>query len=197
MLVQWEDAWDGSIVSGPKTIEATQPYERQPMWHKKDGGLTVLTDSPGLRIEDGDWSTLTLEAYPAKTAKQTQRNVFSQDTHIRGEPTAHTEILMNTDGMGNAEFKISASSDGAERAWVVRLHLRPNQRVISATVDGQTLAADELVHLAPNTDLATHFPFGGAGSHPAKFAGPVAELRIQSGAHPRSLKAVISELASQ
>ena len=63
-----EDAWDGSTVTGPKTIAASQPYEKQPMWHKKGGGLTVMTDSIGLRIDDGDWSTLTLEAFPAQIA---------------------------------------------------------------------------------------------------------------------------------
>ena len=36
----WEDAWSGARVSGPKNITATQPYERQPMWHRV-GALVV------------------------------------------------------------------------------------------------------------------------------------------------------------
>eukprot|EP01051_Picozoa_sp_SAG22_P015781 SAG22_NODE_2118_length_2984_cov_2.031196_3_plen_61_part_01 len=61
MPSDWQDAWDGSTITGPKVVLAVQPYERQPMWHRM-GGLVVTTDKPGLRIEDGDWSELTLEA---------------------------------------------------------------------------------------------------------------------------------------
>ena len=35
-------------------------------WHSKNGGLVVITDEPGLRIDEGDWSTLTLEAFPPR-----------------------------------------------------------------------------------------------------------------------------------
>jgi alpha-glucosidase (family GH31 glycosyl hydrolase) len=45
----WADAWTGEVVSGPKTIQVTKGYEQQPMWHKKDGGLMVVTNTPGLR----------------------------------------------------------------------------------------------------------------------------------------------------
>ena len=61
----------------------------QPMWHKKGGGLTVMTDSIGLRIEDGDWSTLTLEAFPAQIAAVTQRSVYALQTE------AQTQITMS------------------------------------------------------------------------------------------------------
>ena len=185
----WEDAWDGSTVSGPKMVEASQPYEKQPMWHKKSGGLTVITDEPGLRIDDQDWSSLTLEAFPAQVAQTTQRSVFALKTEAR------QDITMTTDGNGNAHFDISESEDGAERAWVVRLHLLPNQRATMATIDEEEMAAESLVHLAPLSAEQTstaHFPFGGAGAHPPQHAGHVAELRLPSAAHARTLSVTIT-----
>ena len=185
----WEDAWDGSTVSGPKMVEASQPYEKQPMWHKKSGGLTVITDEPGLRIDDQDWASLTLEAFPAQVAQTTQRSVFALKTEAR------QDITMTTDGNGNAHFDISESEDGAERAWVVRLHLLPNQRATMATIDEEEMAAESLVHLAPLSAEQTstaHFPFGGAGAHPPQHAGHVAELRLPSAAHARTLSVTIT-----
>lgn len=29
---QWHDAWDGSVITGPQTVQVTQPYHHQPMW---------------------------------------------------------------------------------------------------------------------------------------------------------------------
>lgn len=181
-------------MTGPKTMETTQPYEKQPMWHKKDGGLTIMTDSPGLRIEEGDWSELTLEAFPAQTAMETHRSVFAQDTHVRDQENARTDLVMRTDGLGKAHFEISAATDGSERAWIVRLHLRPNQIVAEAVMDGAALVDEAIVHLAPlsQADTAHHyFPFGGAGSHPPANAGHVAELKLPSAAHARTLSVTI------
>ena len=99
------------------------------MWHKKDGGLTVMTDSPGLRIEDGDWSELTLEAFPAQTEMETRRSVYAQDTHVRHQEDARTDMVMRTDGLGKVYFEISEATDGSERAWVVRLHILCNSEI--------------------------------------------------------------------
>jgi hypothetical protein len=41
-------------VAGSKTVEVTNPYERQPMWHGKVGALAVLAKRRGLRIDDID-----------------------------------------------------------------------------------------------------------------------------------------------
>lgn len=188
----WEDAWDGTVVTGPKTIQATQPYERQPMWHRKDGGLTILTDSPGLRIQDGNWSSLSLEAFPAQTAKRTRRTLYAQESFIRGEEPATTDIIMTTDGSGEVHFAISESSDTAGRAWVVRVHLRPGQRASGVSVDGDVLEAETVVHLEPLPAEAVYFPFGGAGAHPPAKAGPVVEVRLPSARHARAVVVSLS-----
>jgi hypothetical protein len=56
---------------------------------------------------------------------------------------AGTELLMATDGMGKAHFEISEATDGSARAWVVRLHLLPNQIVTEAVLDGAAMAEAE------------------------------------------------------
>jgi hypothetical protein len=194
----WEDAWDGSTVTGPKTIDVTQPYEKIPMWHKKTGGLTVMTDQPGLRIDDGNWSTLTLEAWPAlQTTVRTQRTVHALRT------AARTEISMVTDGTSTMRLDISEATDGAERAWVVRLHLRPGERATTVVADGEAVgvAAQEesssaviVHHLAPLSvgETHAHFPFGGAGARPPAHSGHIAELRLPSAAHSRSLSVEVT-----
>ena len=168
----WEDAWDGSTVTGPKAITSTQPYEKQPMWHSKAGGLTVMTNSPGLRIGDGDWSTLTLESFHAQTALGTERSVYALQTEAR------TDLTMRTDGEG---------------AWVVRLHLEPEQRALSVTIDGEEMSLETTVkHLALlsiEATLRAHFPFGGAGAHPPANAGHIAKLRMSSTMHACPLAA--------
>lgn len=35
-------AWSGESITGPKTITTSQPYERQPMWHRAGISIVVL-----------------------------------------------------------------------------------------------------------------------------------------------------------
>ncbi len=66
----WVDAWTGEAVMGPRHITASQPFERIPLWHKQDGAMTILTDKPGMRIAQQDWSSLTLDVrLPATVAE--------------------------------------------------------------------------------------------------------------------------------
>jgi hypothetical protein len=167
----WIDGWSGETVSGPKTINVSQPFERIPMWHRK-GGMLVTTDAPGVRIDDQDWATLTLESWPdvssapsttatSKPAdeptalvKTVDRFVFSQQG--KGARGARTKISMKTVPKaditggkagggkiaGTVHFAISRADDGSSRAWAVRMHLAPGQRAVSAFIDGHALAID-------------------------------------------------------
>merc|ERR1711959_723954 len=87
----WQNAWDGSSVTGPRTITVTQPDERQPMWHRQDGGLLILADKPAMRVEEQDWSSLTLEAFPSTVAQNSSRALFERQTEAR------TDIMLSTD----------------------------------------------------------------------------------------------------
>ena len=61
---KWQDAWNGSTVTGPATLSVTLPFERVPMWHRAGGGLVLALDEPGVRVDEQDWSTITLYAWP-------------------------------------------------------------------------------------------------------------------------------------
>jgi len=144
----WQDAWSGNVVTGPRNLTVMQPYERIPMWHRC-GGLVVLAGSRALRVEDQDWSTLTLDAFPATTPLETHRAVSERGSG------AQTELRLITDGHGLASLRISS---GTERAWRWRLHLRPGQRVRKATVDGMVVQSQ---HLEPSAGV---WPFQGMGA---------------------------------
>ena len=75
------------------------------MWHNHNGGLVVTTSKPGLRIDDGDWSTLTLEAFPPPVGQtaHTPRSV------VRRGGSARTQLVLSSDGSGEHRLVISAA----------------------------------------------------------------------------------------
>lgn len=180
----WEDAWDGSVVTGPKTITTKQPYERQPMWHRK-GGLLIVADKSGTRVEEQDWSSLTLEAFPAAAVQIKSRSICERGS------TDCADITMLTDGEDKVRFDIGEAVYEAERAWVIRMHLGQNERAIAATIDDVVVPTNGLLHLEPRDDPA-YFPFGGAGTAPAPKAGHVLELRVPRGTRARTVEMTIS-----
>lgn len=192
----WEDVWDGSIVTGPKTILARQPYEKQPMWYRRDGGLFALADAPAVRVEEQDWSQLTLDVFPSQSKHVTTKYVYERSSS--GAAGASTEIVLRTDssastpsGATTVRLDIAACPEGI-RSWALRFHLRPGQTVTSVWVDGQ--AVEGLLILPPSSDVKV-FPFGGVGSVPAENAGPVAELHLSAESSARHVAIQLSSAA--
>lgn len=143
----------------------------------------MITSRPALRVDDQDWSELTLEAFPEVETDGTTHRVL----HAQGMSGGQTGIVMETTSDSRkVTFGISAASDGAERAWVIRLHLRPDETVSSAIIDGQTV---DVVTIAPTLVEEGHgfFPFQGRGSAPAPHAGPIAELHVAAASSPRQI----------
>ncbi len=183
----WQDVWSGETVVGPQNINASQPYERLPMWHRV-GGLTITTSEPGLRVELQDWSELTLEAFPASWREESVvRRLYNRKT------LQPTEVRMQTDGRGLVEIVIAATPDGDEHSWVVRLHLRPGQNATLAAAGVNMEADAKLTMIAPLAVEQAHavMPFKGKGSAPAPHAGAVAEVQLTASAQPRRLAVVI------
>jgi len=168
----WQDVWDGSIVTGPKTITATQPYERQPMWHRR-GGLVVAVDDPALRVEDQDWSELVLHAFPdhrAAPSRRVERNVVVQGYEDQ-------MVAMDTsDDAATVRFTVTPSPNNTPRSWKIRVYLAPGQSVEEAEVDG---AAVDVVPVAPSHNPQ---PFGDA---PPVGAGGMVELSLPASASAR------------
>jgi len=173
---EWQDCWNGSIVTGPQTLTVTQPYERQPMWYRRDGGLLVLADSVTSTVDTQDWTTLTLEAFPAAHSAVTERVLFEKGSV---EHTSTTNISMDTNEDGIFRIHID---NAVARAWVVRVHLLPGQRASSIVLDGEVVSG---LHIEPST--AAVFPLEGAGSNPAPLAGPVVEVQLSSSVLSRLL----------
>lgn len=165
----WEDAWDGTLVTGPKSIEVSQPYERLPMWHRR-GGLLVLTPEPTAPIDDQDWSTLVLEAFPAAT-KVAQRSVVER----RGTERTDLELRQDKDLV---QLHINATP-GIERSWLLRVHLQPAVRAVAITVDGVNV---HVQHIAP---AATGGGPLGPRTAPALGAGSIVEVPLPAAKHER------------
>lgn len=159
-------------------MTATQPYERQPMWYRANGGLIVTTADPHERVEDQDWSSLVLDIFVGDSAISTERTVVDRGTG------SQTKLAWTMQNDGRLNLQIHASDSGLSRSWVLRFHLRPGQQVGRALVDGVSSPA---THLAPlHQNLVTdYFPFGGPGTAPAPHAGHVAEMSLESASHMR------------
>ena len=158
---------------------------------RSNGGFVVLAP-PALRVEEQDWSELTIDAYShadAAAASQTTVVLRARGSGSTERTSATVISFERTDTA--ASFSISASDDRAERAWVRRLHLPHGARVLRARLDGAVLPDEALVHIAPATGTseaaAEYFPFGGKGAAPPRLAGNVAELLIPRSASSRSV----------
>ena len=134
----------------------------------------------------------------------------------------NTIVQLATDGAGAVSVHITppppvevaarATAAAVSRAWCLRVHLAPTQRVTTASLDGGAEilvdaadAADAttraksisgtstaplllLQHIEPSSDCGATFPFEGLGVSPACKAGPVAELCIPASAAPRRIE---------
>ena len=213
----WIDGWSGASVRGPRTINVTQPADKIPMWHK--AGAVLVTDGTAarwgreeeeessarkpLRLVHQQWGELTIEAFPAAGAWRERRDVYEQEgSAAAAAAAAPTTVELRT--FGNGTVAVSVSGSPVPRAWVVRLHLRPGQRLAllarssSSSLSSSSLAAvaggGRVEHLLPAADCAeSYFPFRGAGARPACEAGAVAEFRLPSSVVARRIEATIEE----
>lgn len=177
---QWQDAWSGAVVAGPQTLTTAQPYERIPLWHRR-GGLVVMA-APGLRVDQQDWSTLTLQAFPApRTAAEVRRTVYPQNDAT--EAGRNTLVTMATDGDGTVAVTIEPDARAATRSWLLRVHLLAGETAQHVAVDGQAVEHQLIAPLSFD-DLAFN-PFGLRGSAPAPLAGPVLEVLVAAAPGPR------------
>ena len=130
------------------------------------------------------------------------RDAFEKGLELdRDNPTyvrcTRQELQLVMDGRGRAALQISPSNQSNARAWVIRLHLLPGERVLGGRLDGLRLDPDaHVIHLeAADGAGSTFLPFGGAGAAPAQGAGAIAELRLPSAIGDRLLEVQIHRLA--
>jgi len=181
----WQDAWDGTVVKGPRTIFVTRTFQYLPLWHRRDGSMLIICDQPTrgvTRVETQDWSLLTLEIFLPSTQPllMLRRAVYERGSSVR------TDLVLRSNSSGYARLEIGEGP--VSRAWVARFHLLPGQYVDSALVDGQPALTHRSLHahrsqqVAPShrNANASFFPLSGRGTRPAPRAGPVAELHLHA-----------------
>lgn len=196
---EWQDGWTGEAVTGPKTMQVT-PTESAgkyhiPMWHKR-GGIVVAVQEGEQRINSQDWSELTIEAFPAGAPSAETRVIFEQEGSPHGDATS-TTVELATDGAGTLHLAVSASA--AARSWLVRLHLRPGERLVlsdDALFAMGGVSGGSVRHLEPPPragckERHDYFPFSGAGTAPACEAGAIAEFRLASSTTARQIEATL------
>jgi hypothetical protein len=161
------------------------------MWHKR-GSLLVTVQEGQQRINSQDWSELTIEAFPADSATET-REIFEQEGSAHGDD-ASTIVELTTDGVGKLHVGVSASA--VARSWLVRLHLRPGERV---SLSDESLArvggVGSIQHIEPlqNCSESGYFPFAGKGGVPGCKAGAIAEFRLEKSNQARHVEATVAK----
>merc|ERR1719181_732972 len=159
-----------------------------------DGGLLIMTDKPGLRVAEGDWSTLTVEAYPCVGSCTKTRTIYERSDEIDAKPST-TDVTLSTDGSSDVKIHIGANTEGLARAWTVRVSLNVGEEVVAATLDGRPVQTKMLY--ARKSDDGTpwqgHWPWLGKDSIPASKAGPVVQLSIASSTKAHNVKVTIAK----
>ena len=195
---EWQDAWTGNIVVGPSVVVSSQPYERQPMFHRR-GGVLVMLNHGDLRINDQDWSELLLQIFPmfSNTGDVTtiHRSLYSKSPSAY-EPISETlwtgvsiTTTTTTSASGNVTIDITKSMDSVRRSWILRFHLLRHQRLSNATMDGVSLT---ITHIdAVDSSYSISPPaLGSIGAAPA--SGVIAEVTITSSNSARRIDVTIA-----
>lgn len=176
---EWMDAWNGSLVSGPRTITNAVPLQQIPLFIRC-GSILALAPEMDF-IGQKPWNPLTLDLYP-KSGKTTSTVIYEDD----GQTTAYrlgkfrktaVSASMN-ESQGNVVVEIAAAKGDfkgalSQRRWILRFHL-PNDwsnSSLAARLNGKKLSA-AFRHLSRN---ATAMPLGDQMGSPD---GDVFELEL-------------------
>lgn len=143
------------------------------MWHRH-GGLVVTTEDPGLRVEDQDWSELTLDAFPSTSDETTVRYIYERNSN------KYQSLKMDSHSVG---LQLALGSSSAPRSFRLRVHYAHGMAPSTVFIDGVE-APFTIFKAAPGGTVA--WPFSGVGSRPA--AGVIAEVYIPASAKPRNIQ---------
>lgn len=193
----WEDAWTGTVVEGPETIDVASPLWHTPIWIRRG---SIVPSVPEMTYTgEKPWDRVAVDVYPFAMGECRPAVLYEDDgrsTGYRQGECARTEMNAGPpvrDGRldpGELHFRI-APAVGAypgqvrDRAWVVRLHLRKGQAprdVLLATGEADPAPHGAWRRLEP-ADLPADgeplpMPLLGAGSPPPFDAGPVIEVDL-------------------
>lgn len=171
---EWEDAWTGETIAGPKTITVPSPLGFTPLYVRK-GGILFLADH-GRSVEDKPWDPIVIEAYVPTADGTTERTLYEDDglsnDYLKGMGR-QTVVRLTRVGskltveIGGAVGKFKGAL--ADRAWVVRVHL-PKGEAASAVNATLIEAGSERVSM----------PFLGKEAKPGPAGGSVLDFSLPS-----------------
>lgn len=141
----WIDAWNGNIISGPKTITVDVPIEKMPIYIKTG---TIVPLAPEMAYsKEKPWDPITLDVYPS-VSNEAKGKLYEDDTVSNDYKTGAYRTTLMSAKIDNFNKKITVNVDPAQgtfngaindRSWVVRLHKTAEWRnpvPKSVTVDG-------------------------------------------------------------
>lgn len=186
---EWEDAWTGSVVSGPRRAVVQSPLWHMPIFVRRGG---IVATAPEMQYSsERPWSTLTLDAYVPTSDAATQRRLYEDDgltpDYQRGK-FSDTSVSLSRRGQ-KAFLKIGPSVGWyqgklSERVWVVRLHTPKGSRPSDLRVNGKTVSMGKARPGAPSASIlnksrsAKLMPFGRVGSAAPMESGPVIQVVV-------------------
>jgi hypothetical protein len=130
---EWQSIWDGTNVTGPKTVKLSAPKGAHILaWHRRGSVIATVEEPDTLRMDQQDWSSLTAHAFPSSRASVSHRDIFESEREVRSRLTegesevngqqlaTRTRLTLETDGRGGVRLEIrrwnnsSSSSTGVD-----------------------------------------------------------------------------------
>ena len=192
---EWHDAYNGSTITGPANLSVSQPYERVPLYHKSGGLIVLSDDEKAMRVEEQDWSRLTIEAFPhsdgadeeygSVTRHEIVERSRASSSEDEGEATALT-MRTTKSGQNKTMVGVEIGAAPVPRVYTVRFHLRHFNLRFECAIDGAVTNTYRLLAPLDAKDeeaVRTFTPFGGRGARPPPLAGPIVEVEVKGDAY--------------
>ena len=192
---EWEDAYSGATVTGPKIMSRTAvPLAETVLYHKRPA-LAVTAWKIGRNAATTDVSDLVIEGFPSSAqafgaeSVTTTRELLAAGSGgavlTMTEHAPGSDLAVSHCGGGSASLQrlltvvINESADAsASRQWLLRVHLSAREQFIRIAEDSDESAtlAQKLAPLGPGEPQVA--PVGGEGARPSSKAGEVVELTV-------------------
>lgn len=140
---EWEDAWTGEIISGPKKIQVESELWHTPMYFKRGSIIPLAPDMQ--YTSEKPWNPITCEVFVPKKGKA-ESELYEDDgktiAYQKGE-FRKTSFKLDRNGK-NISFTIGKAIGDFKgstklKIWFVRFHLYPNEEVKQVKVNGETI----------------------------------------------------------
>lgn len=175
---EWENLWTGEIATGPCTLTVACDLHEMPLFVRRGGVVLLAPDMA--HTGEKPWDPVTVEAFagpPGTTTRELYEDDGAGNGYLNG--IFRRTLVTLSVGAGFMKFAIErgegAWTEGEERAWRLRLHLRPGQRVASCEHPHRIL---------PPVSPAARTVLSGWGESPRAASGAVVEIELPRAALP-------------